>query len=587
MLRALHVLLILFLSATPFLAAAGHDCPDPASSTKDRMSYLEKQIVFHNGLYFKKSRPIISDAQYDLLFNELVHLEQCFPSLASAGSPTHKIASDSSSKLLSLRHEHPMLSLSSSTGPEAVEALLHRVAAREIKPGLLVQPKVDGLPVELIYESGRLTSAATRGDGRLGAEVTQRIKEIEGIPRQLSGRFPPRVVVRGEVYADRGMMAKAIGGKKKYATPRHFAAATLKSRHPAPLALAALRLFPFELVDAEKGSGATSDLAALAMLSLWGFPVRLDLTLQVHGLDEIRAAYEKSLAGRGEQPFAADGIVVKVDDLSLRDSLGESSRAPFWAAAWKFPPETARTVVREIRWKAGRTGRRTPVAEVVPVSLGGIRIRRVSLNNAEAVERLGISAGDRVIIALVGDVIPQVIEVEKETGGTVRPDDASAGASESDIAACLSDTPGCREQFLARAVHFASKAGLNIPGLGPGRLRKLVEAGLLRDLPSLFRLKSEEVASVTGFTPESAQRLKAALGGVGRPEPFRVVAALGIDGVGPAVARRLADEFHSLDALLLSQEEQPDRRVVQKIRRFFGSSQGQELLRGLREAGLL
>jgi DNA ligase (NAD+) len=375
---------------------------------------------------------------------------------------------------------------------------------------------------------------------------------------------------------------------RNYATPRHFAAAALKSKHPDPIALAALRLFPFQWVDAEEGSGVTSDLAALGVLSLWGFPVRLDLTDQARNLGEIRTAYQKHLTWRDEQSFAADGIVAKLDDLSLRRRLGEGARAPFWAAAWKFPPETAQTLVREIRWNSGRTGRRTPVAELVPVSLGGVRVSRVSLSNAETVRRLGIAAGDQVLIGLVADIIPQVLEVKKKAGRTDGSDTTPAEAPESGMTDCLSDAAGCREQFLARAVHFTSKAGLNVAGLGPGRLRKLVEAGLVRDLPSLFRLKREEVAALTGFNAASARSLTAALRRVGRPEPFRLLAALGVPGIGPATAQRLSKQFQSLDELLLSQNDLTDGSMaVQNIHRFFETQQGRELLRGLREVDLL
>ena len=589
MLRPLCFLLILLYIIPAPTASASKNCPGIASSSaKQRMAQLEEEIRIHNGLYYKRFRPVISDADYDRLCTELVQLERCFPVLAAADSPTRTVGSDADPKVKSLLHERPMLSLSSSTGPEAVEAMLQRAAAKEGKIKLLVQPKVDGLPVELRYLDGRLVSATTRGDGRLGADVTKRAKQISGIPLKLSGRFPRRVTVRGEVYADRTLLAKAPGSLKKYATPRHFAAATLKSRHPAPQAVAALRLFPFELLAAEEVSGITSDLAAMRLLSLWGFPVRLDLMSQLQSMDEISAAYRKYLGDREGKTFAADGIVVKIDDLSLRGSLGEGSRAPFWAAAWKFPPEIARTVVREIRWKVGRTGRRTPVAEVDPISLGGVRISRVSLHNEQAMERLRIAPGDRIVVALVGDIIPQVLEVEKRAEDSGGPAGEPAKAQESGTAACLTDAPGCRERFLARAVHFVSKNGLAIRGLGPSRLRKLVEAGLVHDLPSLLRLQSEQMEAVEGFGSETAKRLSSALRQVKHPDPFRLLSALGIPGVGPAAASRLAREFDSLDALLVFLADAPDPGAAgRNIRSFFDSPQGEELLKGLRDLDLL
>jgi DNA ligase (NAD+) len=607
--RTLSVLsIILLTSANPFLCPAS-PCPEfSAAKAKARLAHLVKEIKFHNDLYYKSARPVLTDQQYDQLFHELVELELCFPQFAAADSPTHKVPSDAGKEALSLRHQSPMLSLTSSIGPEAVQSLLSRAMRVGSRPKLLIQPKVDGLPVELVYQEGRLVSAATRGDGRLGADVTKRVKEITGIPHQLSGRFPPRVTVRGEVYADRRLMAVARESLKEYATPRHFAAATLKSQHPDPLAVTALRLFPFQLLDADLGCGVTSDQAALELLSLWGFPVRLDLTHAAQGMDEIGLAYRKTLAGRGESPFAADGIVVKIDDLLLRRQLGEGSRAPFWAAAWKFPPETTMTVVREIRWNSGRTGRRTPVAEVVPVHLGGVRISRVSLNNAETVRRLGLSPGDRVVIALVADIIPQIVEVNKADAAATSTDATSTDATSTNATStnatstnatstdapkqeqglCLSDTPGCRDKFLARAVHFTSKAGLDISGLGPKRLRLLIEARLVRDLPSLFRLKQHELAAVHGFGPESARRLAAELRRAERPEPFRLLAALGIPGVGPTTAKRLAKRLDSLEALLLLEADgTADEPALQKVFGFFGSPEGQELLKGLREVNLL
>jgi DNA ligase (NAD+) len=583
-----RALLVLLFSATQSLAGS-QTCSDLTTSNVEmRIEQLQEEIRFHNGRYYKDHRPQISDSEYDRLFAELIRLEQCFPAYSTADSPTHAVASDSAANSLTLRHQHPMLSLNSSTGPETVEALLRRVAAEEKRPGLLVQPKVDGLPVELVFQSGQLISASTRGDGNFGAEVTERVKEIPGIPKVLSGRFPAGLTVRGEVYADRELMAKALAcGRKSYATPRHFAAATLKSLHPEPLAVAALRFFPFEWVDADHFA-ITSDQSALQMLSVFGFEIRPSLTRQVQSLEQIRALYEKYLAERNQLSFAADGIVVKVDELFLRRKLGEGARAPFWAAAWKFPPETARTVVRAIRWKEGRTGRLTPVAEVAPVIIGGVRVSNVSLQNEETVKRLGIAVGCYVVVALVSDIIPQVLAVEKPQGQTTWPDDTSAGAPTLENAACLRVSPQCKEQFLARAAHFVSKEGLNIQGLGLGRLRKLVEAELVSDLPSLFRLEAEAVAKVDGFGPASAGRITAALHKVKRPAPFRLLTALGIPGVGPTAARRVTRKLHSLDKILSPQQEETDDEVtIAKVRRFFGSAEGQRLREGLRQAGLL
>ena len=587
-----------FLLACLSWPLSGWSAPCPKLSNdaaQERLTTLSEEIRRHNRLYYQKMSPEISDAAYDRLFAELVLLEECFPALAAADSPTRKVGGSAGVGVPTIPHEKPMLSLFSTTGPEAVETVLYKVAVASGEATLLVQPKVDGLPVELIYVAGRLVSAATRGDGRTGEEVTDRVRKIQGIPLTLTGSFPARVVVRGEVYADRRVLAaSAERGEAQHATPRHYAAGTLLSRDTDTVAVAALRFFPFELVNADQVAGVRTDREALRVMAEWGFPVQPDQTRVVENLEGIRTVYRSCLANREQLPFAVDGIVVKVDGLELRRRLGEGSRAPFWAAAWKFPPGTARTVVRNIQWQVGKTGRRTPVAEVTPVRLGGVMVSRVSLHNAEEVARLGVTAGDEVIVALAGDVIPQIVEV---VGREPRSSEVAAAArgqaQKPALDACLHDSPGCRDQFLSRATFFASKRGLNIKGLGRGRLKLLIEAGLVKDLPSIFRLKYDEVAAVPGLGPQVARKVTEPIRAVGRPEPFQLVAAIGIPGVGPATARRLANQFSSLDGLLAADERRlsaiprSSAKAAETIRRFFETPGGRELLREFRALGLI
>lgn len=410
--RSSILLLILWLLQQLSAAVWAADCPplttDVASA---RIQKLSHEIKHHNVLYYEKNAPEISDAAYDRLFSELRILESCFPALAATNSPTRTVGMAVSGVKSKIRHETPMLSLASATGPKAVEKLLQRISGKGSTAALLVQPKVDGLPVELVYQEGRLVSAATRGDGRFGQAVTERVRSIQGIPPQLTGSFPARVVVRGEVYVD---LATSSSATPHYATPRHQAAGTLLAGTPNPALVAALRFFPFELVQAQQCCGVLTDSAALRLLKSWGLPVRPELTTPAANLNGVRAVYQTILAERQKLPFSADGIVVKVDELALRQRLGAGSREPRWAAAWKFPPATAVTTVREIRWQTGRTGRRTPVALLEPVSIGGIRVSRASLHTKSEVKRLGITAGDQVVVALVGDVIPQIITVVKD-----------------------------------------------------------------------------------------------------------------------------------------------------------------------------
>ncbi len=597
MYRTVPALLFILLNSTFCLPAPSRACPQiSASDASQQMTTLSTEIRHHNRLYYEKAQPVISDAEYDRLFASLVEMERCFPAQSAADSPTRTVNSDTSDGTrMMVKHVRPMLSLSSTAGPEAVEALLKRAAA--VGEGLfLVQPKVDGLPVELVYDAGRLISASTRGDGSSGVDVTERVRKIQGVPHLLPGTASARVVVRGEIYADLALLKNYRSGNsaEKYATPRHLAAGVLKAQDPDPGLVALLRLFPFELVTGSSvGGNLRSDHAALTLLSGWGFPVTLEQTHTVKTFAEVQAVYQSYLVSREQQPFAMDGIVVKVDDLVLRQQLGEGTRAPFWAAAWKFPPETARTRVLKIHWAVGRTGRRTPVAEVAPVRLGGVLVTRVSLQNDAGIARLNVASGDQVVIALAGDVIPQVLEVVGRAGRDSNPGAVLIQNPVAALDACLHNSTVCRNQFLARAVYFVSKKGITVSGLGRKRLQKLVEAGLVVDLPSLFVMKADEVAFVSGFSPETAQQMIKAIHAAGHTKSFRIVSALGIPDVGPKRVQSLSRQFSSLDMLLAAGQEQvaelspANFRTAHTIRSFFNTPGGKELLLKFRELGLL
>ena len=584
-----YISILLMLISSNFSFAA--TCPQiPLAVAQKRIEKTTTEIYHHDRLYYQEQRQEISDAEYDKLQAELVLLEKCFPAFAAADSPTSYVTADGPKGALTVKHEQPMLSLNSSSGSRAVEALLKKVGGAK-GSSYLVQPKVDGLPVELIYEAGRLVSAATRGDGVSGQDVTARVRQVGGIPQQLTGSFPSRVVVRGEVYADRQLLAKSSQKEElaRYASLRHLAAATLQTQKPEQSAVSVLRFYCFELVNADRIPGTNSDHEALKLLASWGFFVSTDHYGSARDLNDTRAFFRKYLVDRDRLPYAMDGIVVKVDDLALRRKIGEGNKAPLWAAGWKFPPVTAVTSVRKIRWTTGRTGRRTPVAEVEPVLLGKVKVSRVSLHSAGEVERFGVKIGDSVVIGLIGDAAPQLLEVV----GRDYDSSIQRASLKQPLDACLKDAPDCRAQFLARLVHFVSDQGLDVSGLGKGRLQSLMDAGLLTDLPALFSLKADTVAEVSGFGEKTAEQLITAIKGVGRPEDFRLVLAIGIPGVGKVTVGRLAQRFPSLDALLHAEGKQlrvvkrSDADAARTIRRFFTSKGGMELLIQFRQLGML
>lgn len=596
--RTVYLILSIVLIA-PYCfttSALSETCPEISpTAARQAMTSLENDIRLHNRLYYEHAKPVISDAEYDRLFAKLVHFEHCFPALIASDSPTGTVGSALTAGSRKVSHERPMLSLSSATGSEAVELLLKRISAVE-NVVLLVQPKVDGVPVELVYEAGLLVSAATRGDGHVGEDVTSRVREIHGVPTRLTGSYPDRLAVRGEIYADLTMFKRyaSQAASEKYATPRHLTAAVLQSQHPDPAVLTILRMFPFELITSGSSTVISgSDQEALALLSEWGFPVDSERTKAVRSFAEIQGVYRSYLTHRDRQPFAMDGIVVKVDDLDLRRQMGEGGRAPFWAAAWKFPPDTAVTRVLDIRWTVGRTGRRTPVADVAPVRLGGVQVSRVSLHTAAEIARLDVAPGDQVLLGLTGDVIPNLLEVVGRASRTEPSAMAVLTEEQPALDACLHDSPECRKQFLAKASYFVSKSGFAVAGLGCKRVQTLVEAGLVDDIPSLFQLKAEQVAGVPGFTPESARRLTASIRAAVKKDSFLVVTALGISGVGPKAVQSLARDFTSLDELLGADQElisslsARDMRAATTIQRFFTTAGGEEMLVKFRELGML
>ena len=570
---------------------AAPDCPllDTAAATS-RLETLSAEVLYHNRLYYQELRPVLSDAEYDRLFARLVEMEECFPLLVSAASPTRRVGSAEIDPKLTITHVQPMLSLVSAADDAAVAALRERV--KKVKEGetlYLVQPKFDGLPVELLYLQGRLVAAATRGDGLRGEDVTAQVKKIAIIPQQLRNNFPLRLVVHGEVYAlkAREETAAMTAAVEPYATLRHQAVATLRKEDATPAALAALAFFPYEQMSA--AADFRTDKESLRALKEWGFPDPLAQTWTASTRKEIDDLFAAALVQRSQWLFAADGIVVKVDDLTLRQRLGSSSRSPNWAAAWKFPAATALTTVTEISWHVGRTGRRTPVATLAPRELGGIQVKHVTLHNAAALERLDLVAGDEVLIALSGDVIPQIVAVTRRVSRAGAPPTGPAPAAAAD--ACYRAAPGCSAQFLSRAMHFASPAGLNIAGLGRGRLQSLIESGLVQDLPSLLTLKEEEIVRLHGFGAATAARIAMALRAARHPQPWRLLAALGIENVGPKALKQLQENYATLGAVTVAGEAELvsviGARSGTALSRFLASPAAQQQLGAFYRLGLL
>jgi len=527
-----------------------------------RVAELREQIDYHNYRYYRLNDPEISDAAYDELFRELQQLEERHPELIIPDSPTRRVEVKTLEAFRPVTHHRPMLSLESSHEPKILEDFLRRTreAAGDISVEYLVQPKVDGVSLELVYEDRRLSRAATRGDGLTGEDVTLNIRAVAAIPKVLSDEAPARVVVRGEVFMPvQGFRALneqlILDNVRPFANPRNAASGSLRQLDPAVTAGRPLELYPFELMNApELGYERESD--ALAAMVRWGLPVRDEALMRCTALEEIQEVHGRFSTRRDELPFEVDGIVAKVDSLSLREAMGTRARNPRWAVAFKFEPREEVTRVEKIMAQVGRTGKLTPVALLLPVDVGGVTVSRASLHNYGEVERLDVRPGDTVRIKRAGDVIPQVVEVVRPgapRGEPVRPPEHCPVCAAVVVpAGAYHKCPnrlGCSAQVHGSIRHYASRSALDIEGLGEKTIATFLEKRLITDLASLYGLSAEKIASLEGFGELSARNLLDAIEKSKEPELDRFLYGLGIPNVGEKTASDIAKAFGSFEAI--------------------------------------
>ncbi|MBW1981388.1 MAG: NAD-dependent DNA ligase LigA [Deltaproteobacteria bacterium] len=527
---------------------------------RQRVAELREQIHYHNYRYYRLNDPEISDAAYDKLFQELQHLEAIYPQLVTPDSPTQRVGAEPSEPFVPVRHYQAMLSLESSHEVHILEDFLRRVSetAADLNADYLVQPKVDGVSIELVYENRRLQRAATRGDGFTGEDITFNIRALPSIPNSLGSGAPALVVVRGEVFMPvagfRALNEQLImENKKPFANPRNAASGSLRQIDPKVTGSRPLELFPFELMNgAELGFQRESD--TLSALADFGLPVRPEAMERCDSLEAILAVHQRYLASRDRIPYEIDGIVVKVDSLPLREVMGTRARTPRWAVAYKFPPRREVTRVEKITCQVGRTGKLTPVALLLPVDVGGVTVSRASLHNYGEVARLDVRPGDMVRIQRAGDVIPQVesvVDFGSPRSEPVRPPDkcpvcGSPVVEEGAYHKCPNRL-GCRAQILGSIRHYASRAALDIEGLGEKTIALLLDKNLITDLASVYDLSTEKIAVLEGFGELSASNLINAINQKREPPLARFLYGLGIPNVGEKTAADVARAFGSLD----------------------------------------
>lgn len=550
------------------------------ADVKARLERLRDEIRRHDRLYYVEDRPELTDAAYDALYRELVALEAAHPELADPTSPTQRVPGAVAEGLKAFRHPVPMVSIDNVTSEEALrewDASMRAFLKRpEGEPfAFSVEPKIDGASLELVYEHGRLVVAATRGDGTEGEDVTANVRTLRSVPLRLDDPSPPPYVcVRGEAYVRiddfrRLNQAGTLAGEKPYANPRNFCAGSLRMKDPRVPASRPIRYYAYVIAKLE-GRAVASQTEALALLRGWGFPVS-EWSVGVTGLDAVVAHFRKVEAARDTLPFEIDGVVVKVDDTALQERLGMRSRSPRWAVAWKFPARGATTRLKGVVWSVGRTGVVSPVADLEPVAVGGVTVSSATLHNADELERLDVRVGDEVVVERAGDVIPKVAAVvaERRTGREARPAVpthcpacATALVRDAEKVALRCPNRGCPAQTEARILHFVSRGGLDVLGLGPKQVRQLLDAAppLLADAADLFALHRhrDRLVALERQGETSVQNLLDRLEAAKEPPLDRFLFALGIPEVGERGAKLLAEAFRTLDALRAASVEQLD-----------------------------
>ncbi len=576
-----------------------------------RIEKLRDEIAQHNRRYYVRDDPTISDTEYDQLKSKLAELEEEHPELVTEDSPTQRVGAEPQKELGTLRHETPMLSLEAIQEEKDFRHFHERCCATvdRKKLTLVAEPKFDGLSVELVYEKGRFHRASTRGDGRTGEDVTANVKTIREVPMRLrssKGSSPPKhLVVRGEVYLDKGEFKKFNRRQEKrhqkmFANPRNAAAGSLRQLDPKITARRPLQICFYEMAPSSNSRPKTH-WECLKSMKRWGLKIPARAQRRQSPAQCVKW-YRRLETDREKLPYEIDGCVFKVDDRAARDQLGGRSTSPRWAVAWKFSTRRQVTRIKKIEAQVGRTGALTPVATLEPVRIGGVKVTHVTLHNQDEIDRKDIRIGDEVRVERAGDVIPHVLEVLKNRrNGNVKkylmpkkcPVCHSPVVRPKNEAVARCTNSSCPAQLRQRITHFGSKAALDIDGLGEKLAGQLGDAGLVKDLADVFRLRPKDLTRLERTGKKSAQKLVHAIEQArDRASLPRVIYGLGIPHVGETMAAHLASTFGSLDVLLAARQkdllrvEDMGPKVASFIHQWCQNKKNQSLVRKLQKRGL-
>jgi DNA ligase (NAD+) len=568
---------------------------------------LCEEIEKHNRLYYQEAKPEISDKEYDKLLKELVDLEKKHPEIANANSPTQRVGGAPIDGFVTLKHRLPMLSIDNTYSPSELKEFDKKVCKGlgKDKPSYMVELKIDGVAISLIYENGILTAGVTRGDGEKGDDVTQNLKTVGGVPLKLNTKKPPALLeVRGEVYMARANFARlneqrVKEGLDKFANPRNSTAGSLKLLDPKLCAARKLSLFAYA-IGAMEGIQVKSQTETLKLLHDFGFPVNSNAT-QLDSIEEVVAHCESWNDKRHDLPYDTDGMVIKVNDLAQREKLGITTKSPRWVVAYKFAAEQALTRLLNIELQVGRQGTLTPVAHLDPVQLAGTTVARASLHNDDNLKTKDIRVGDMVVVEKAGEIIPYIVRSEPSlrTGKEkpfvfpkVCPVCGADVVKDAKGAFYRCTGTDCVAQLKRRVRSYAARNAMDIENLGEEIIEQLVDTGLVKTLADIYKLGLNQLANLERMGEQSSRNLLDGIAASKSRGLARLLTGLGLRHVGENVADVLARKFISMKAFSQANEEElaaiegigPERAA--SIRGWFANTTNQELIESLEKAGI-
>ncbi len=573
---------------------------------KKQVDQLREAIDYHDVRYYTNNDPVISDRAYNKLFKRLQDLEEEFPDLESPNSPTKRVGAEPVDELKKKKHTRPMLSLDSSLEKSEIEDFKDYIDRHiDEKVEYVLEPKLDGLSVEIVYENGSFDYGATRGDGTTGEDISENLKTIGSLPLQLQsdGEIPKKLAVRGEVLMSRSgfqeINKKRVNqGKEPFANPRNATAGTVRQLNPKNVADKPLDIFFYEMLQVD-GWEVHSHWEVLKQFPKWGLKTHR-LNKKVKSMSDAEKYHHKLTEERDDMDYEIDGIVIKVDDFSQRETLGTRERNPRWAMAWKFPPKKEMTRLRDIVVQVGRTGMLTPVALLDPVDIGGVTVSRATLHNEDEVREKDVRPGDKVRVIRAGDVIPKVAERVKERGKErskefSMPDRCPVCDTEVVKEGAYTFCPAglsCKAQLVGHIIHYVSGDAMDIENLGEKIVQQLVDREMVKDLSDLYRLEKEDFLQLEGFAEKSSQKLVHAIQHSKKPELESFLYALGIRHVGQHIARVLARKYQDLNALRkaglddLKKTQEIGPEIAESVNHFFGEKQNQKIIDRLQDVGV-